>query len=153
MSLVNPLTGRKIQKGGKTHMKLLKMLAFIDEIEGGGCSNGPPVQYGGRSTETDQYVIDTDKKKEDYYESLLKKSKKLDTVQLAPTAGGPENVMIPKSKYQLISSGLPPNPQQHSWYHHHAPFAQNFGEYVCLKRSHLKELGVFLRDAMFADIQ
>jgi len=60
---------------------------------------------------------------------------------------------IPKSKYQLISSKLPPNPEEHSWYHHHAPFSQNFGDYVCLKRNTLNEMGTFLRDALFTNVK
>jgi hypothetical protein len=72
------------------------------------------------------------------------------TIPLTQT-NGRDDVVLPKSKYQLIASSLPPNPEEHSWYHHHSPFAQSFGDYVCLKRSTLQEMGTFLHDAMFTD--
>jgi hypothetical protein len=66
---------------------------------------------------------------------------------------GRDEIVIPKSKYQLITSALPPNQEEHSWYHHHSPFAQSFGDYVCLKRSTLQDMGTFLRDALFSDLR
>lgn len=66
---------------------------------------------------------------------------------------GRDEVVIPKSKYQLIASALPPRPEEHSWYHHHSPFAQSFGDYVCLKRSTLQDVGTFLHDALFTDVR
>jgi len=41
------------------------------------------------------------------------------------------------SPYALISSELPPDPQQQSWYHYQAPVYQSFGDYVCIKKSFL----------------
>ena len=39
------------------------------------------------------------------------------------------------SPYALISSQLPVDPPQHSWYHYQAPVYQSFGDYVCIKKS------------------
>jgi len=138
--IVNPLTGHKIQVGGKTYNKLMHTIAYIDELL------ESEDQYGGGAGAD---------KMDDFYESLLSKTKTLDTP--APSASGSrkdngEAVNIPKSKYHLISSAMPPNPEQHSWYHHHAPFSQNFGDYVCLKKSTLRELGMFLKDSLQSDI-
>ena len=54
----------------------------------------------------------------------------------------------PNTKFHQIPSKLPPAPDatDHSWYHHHAPFAQTFGDYVCLKKSTLRELGSFMKN-------
>ena len=54
----------------------------------------------------------------------------------------------PQAKFHKVPSKLPPAPDStdHSWYHHHAPFAQTFGDYVCLKKSTLRELGSFLKN-------
>lgn len=41
------------------------------------------------------------------------------------------------SPYVLVSSKLPPNPAQQSWYHHQAPIYQDFGDYVCIKKDFL----------------
>ncbi len=51
-----------------------------------------------------------------------------------------------RNKFELIPSKLTPAPKstEHSWYHHHSPFAQTFGDYVCLKKSSLKDLGNFI---------
>lgn len=68
------------------------------------------------------------------------------------SSGYKKTKIVPESKYHLIPSNSAPNPEQHSWYHHHSPFSQNFGDYVCLKRSTLKELGVFMKDALFSDV-
>ena len=38
------------------------------------------------------------------------------------------------SPYALISSQLPPNPSQQSWYHYQAPVYQSFGDYICIKK-------------------
>lgn len=85
-----------------------------------------------------------------FYESLLEKSKKLDAPVPGPTST--DTVDIPESKYHRTSSNLPVNsPNQHSWYHHHAPFSQNFGDYVCIKRSALKDVGTFLSDTLSAN--
>lgn len=96
---------------------------------------------------------------------LLKAYETIQELQIPQTGGvvtplttvnpniGREDIMIPKSKYQLITSSLPPNQEEHSWYHHHSPFAQSFGDYVCLKRSTLQDMGTFLRDALFSDLR
>ncbi len=72
--------------------------------------------------------------------------------------GGVFNSLLDKAKDMnksvieapMPTSKLPPAPDStdHSWYHHHAPFAQTFGDYVCLKKSTLKELGSFLKSAI-----
>jgi hypothetical protein len=135
MSLINPLTGRKIKRGGYTHKKLLKALDTIDDVLYS--------QYGGDST-----AESIDAAHEDFYEKLLSKSRAYD----APDPGSSlDMVNVPKSKYNRIASAMPPNPEQHSWYHHHAPFSQNFGDYVCLKRSTLKQMGMFLKDSLLAN--
>ena len=43
------------------------------------------------------------------------------------------------SPYAMVSSQLPPNPTQQSWYHYQAPNYQTFGDYVCIKKSFLRE--------------
>jgi len=64
-----------------------------------------------------------------------------------------ENPIIPESKFHLINSSTAPSPPSaQSWQHYHAPFSQNFGDYVCLKRSTLKDLGVFLKDALISNV-
>jgi hypothetical protein len=64
-----------------------------------------------------------------------------------------QDPIIPKNKYHLInSSTAPAPPSAQSWQHYHAPFSQNFGYYVCLKRSTLRDLGGFLRDALVSDV-
>ena len=70
--------------------------------------------------------------------------------------GGMFNNLLDKAKDMnksqveapMPTSKLPPAPDatDHSWYHHHAPFAQTFGDYVCLKKSTLKELGSFFKN-------
>jgi len=125
-TILNPLSGRQIQIGGKTHKKVLRMITNSLDND---------LQYGGA-------VKNNAKKSDDFFEKLLSKTQKVDK------QGQIIKGKLPKSKYHLISSELPPNPDQHSWYHHHAPFSQNFGDYVCLKKSTLKELGTFLKDSM-----
>ena len=68
------------------------------------------------------------------YENLVDKAKNME--------------VIPRNKFELIPSKLAPAPKstEHSWYHHHAPFAQTFGDYVCLKKTSLKAMGSFLHD-------
>jgi hypothetical protein len=152
-SIVNPLSGRKIQVGGRTHKKLLRVIDTIDE------ALLPTDQRGGKGKKAPSAAGATVKKNaknmEDFYEELLAKTKMVKepepTAAGARTDGG-DSINIPKSKYQLISSALPPDPEQHSWYHHHAPFSQNFGDYVCLKKSTLRELGMFLKDSLVSDI-
>ena len=144
--IINPMTGRKIQIGGRTYNNLIKTLETID-----GILEEDYHQYGGAIGKT---AKNSAKAAASFYSDLAKKSKTLNepgvTVQGANSDG---NINIPKSKYHLISSSLPPNPEQHSWYHHHAPFSQNFGDYVCLKKSTLRELGLFLRDSLLTDVK
>ena len=85
---------------------------------------------------------------EGLYAEQRKAAAKAVTTVKPNTTGNPNEIVLPKSKYNLISSVLPPAPEEHSWYHHHAPFSQTFGDYVCLKRDTLKELGAFLHDAL-----
>lgn len=159
--IINPLTGRQIQRGGKTHKKLLATLAYIDEVltqddeqEGGGLL-GKLASRVGTAAAKGKTAQANVKKAGDFYENLLSKTRALDTptptVTGSRTDGG-EEVNIPKSKYHLISSALPPNPEYHSWYHHHAPFSQDFGQTVCLQKSTLRELGLFLRDSLLSDV-
>ena len=152
MWITNPLTGRKIKKGGKTHKKLLDMLEYIvDETcprskgQRGGATPSAPAPVGEVATETKQ--LD-----DDFYKKLAKKSQSLDKIK-PYKKGATDTVNVPKSKYDVISSALPPNPVQHSWYHHHTPFSQNFGDYVCLKKSTLQELGLFLKDSLLSDVK
>lgn len=43
------------------------------------------------------------------------------------------------SPYALISSESAPSSSQQSWYHYQAPIYQNFGDYVCIKKSFLTD--------------
>ena len=52
------------------------------------------------------------------------------------------------SPYMLTSSKLPVNPQQQSWYHYQAPVYQNFGDYVCIKKSYLNTTRDLLHDLL-----
>jgi hypothetical protein len=81
----------------------------------------------------------------DFYGAILDKAKKMEKANQRPQL---RQAAQAQSRYQRLASALPPNPEQHSWYHHHAPFAQNFGDYVCLKRSTLNDLGVFMQATM-----
>ena len=162
MSLTNPLTGRQIQYGGRTHRKLLKMSQTIDEIlleddmqtyaalQRGGAADG-----SGSEGHKGKVAQKAAREEKNFYDMLLRKSQQLDipTPINSKSLSPDKEINIPKSKYHLISSALPPNPEQHSWYHHHAPFSQNFGDYVCIKRSTLKDLGIFLRDSLGSDIR
>lgn len=63
--------------------------------------------------------------------------------------------VIPKLTKTEISkmmdrTGMSPAPETHSWYHHHAPFAQTFGDYVCIKKDNLNDIANFLK-LMFAN--
>lgn len=136
MSVVNPFTGRHVKIGGATHIKLLKLL---DQVE-----TASHNQKGGGNGESAETA--------DFYKQLLTKAK---NVKFKPKKGAVDTAApanIPSSKYNLISSNLPPNPEGHSWYHHHAPFSQSFGDYVCLKKSVLHELGVFLKDSLLSNV-
>jgi hypothetical protein len=135
--MINPLTGRQIAVGGQTHRKLLKLI------------HTGAIQVGGQS------VPNPDQ----FFDNLLKKSEVLTgtkpmPTKLAITQDDKEGAVIPKSKHLLMPSNLPPAPLQgHSYYHHHAPFAQDFGDYICLKKDTLREVGGFLRDSMFSSIK
>ena len=133
MSLKNPITGRKIRYGGVTHRKLLQ-------------------QHGGTLPLIGKVVAKTTKENKDFFSALLDKSRSLNELHPSQSKNSNENIVLPKSKYALISSVMPPAPEEHSWYHHHAPFAQNFGDYVCLKRSTLQDLGTFLHDSLITDV-
>ena len=157
MSIVNPLTNRSIKVGGRTHKKLLKTLVTIEEVleEDAMSQTGGAIGklVGGliKTAHTKGKAAARNKKNQkNFFESLKQKSQTLDEPKVG--AGGGDDIVIPKSKYHLISSSLPPNPEHHSWYHHHAPFSQNFGDYVCLKKSTLKQLGLFLRDSLTTDV-
>lgn len=146
---INPYTGRIINVDGPTYKKVVQQLA----TEGHTASKikrllKPAEQSGGG-----------------LFESLLDKAQSmgvdptkgeisdLDEVKLVSQgAGFKKDPVIPDSKYHLLNSNRPPNPTEHSWYHYHAPFSQNFGDYVCVKRSTLRDVGTFLRDALTADV-
>jgi hypothetical protein len=128
--IVNPLTGRKIIVGGATHMRIKSQM-------GGSFSTDVIKQQG-----------------EKFLDKLVKKdsAKKPEPTKLAATVDADAPV-IPKSKYNLIGSNLPPAPSgSHSYYHHHAPFSQDFGDYVCVKKDTLRDVGMFLRDSMFRSV-
>lgn len=50
------------------------------------------------------------------------------------------------SKYEIESLYSPPDPPQNSWYHYHAPITQRFGDYLCVKRSFLRDIGEVIDD-------
>jgi hypothetical protein len=45
--------------------------------------------------------------------------------------------------FMNTNTNLPPNPEEHSWHHHHAPFYQVFNNYVCIKKDTLGEIRNF----------
>jgi len=164
--ITNPFTGRKIKHNGPTHRKLMKCLDTIEDIlvddhihqeELKKLKKLKKLQKGGGKKVVGKVGQELTDKGSKFFEQLVKKSAKYNdkAIKTAKSAVGEsaDNVTIPKSKYHLISSAMPPDPQQHSWYHHHAPFSQNFGAYVCLKRDTLQELGTFMRDALLSDIK
>lgn len=141
----NPTTGRPIKVGGPTYKKLLRQQRGGDATIADSVQSAPPQSDSG------------------LFGGLLKKAENMgikqnavaDMAEINFTGEGSsrkKNPIVPDSKYHLLNSKLPPNPPEQSWYHYHAPLSQNFGDYVCLKRSTLKELGTFLKDSLFADI-
>ena len=91
----------------------------------------------------------TRKDSDKFYEDLIKltNNSKPDPAKLTTSDNG--DITIPKNKFSLIPSNLPPAPPgSHSYYHHHAPFSQDFGDYVCLKKDTLRDISMFLRDSM-----
>lgn len=131
-SIVNPLTGRRIAVGGRTHRKIQSLIRDIDRQTQTQTQTGGGPDVPGPS----------------FYQKLLEDAKKSPDAKGLPVPVSSDTVILPKSKYNLISSVMPPNPEQHSWYHHHAPFSQTFGDYICLKKSTLHEIGVFLKDGL-----
>ena len=170
MSLTNPLTGRAIKEGGPTHLKLLKAMDTIleilrehDEVEQHGgfdkllgklAKSGAKAskKVGKKAVAKGKAAAKNKKNRKNFFENLKDKSQRLDDPPGNTGGADGEDLVIPKSKYHLISSALPPNPEHQSWYHYHAPFSQSFGDYVCLKRSTLKDLGLFLRDTLTSDV-
>ena len=112
----NPYTGRMIIVGGKTYRKVFSNRQ--DQSQSLGQS-----QRGGG-----------------VFDDLLNKAQSMNSK--------PSTKRDPNAKFHQVPSKLPPAPDStdHSWYHHHAPFAQTFGDYVCLKKSTLRELGSFLKN-------
>lgn len=51
-----------------------------------------------------------------------------------------------KQRAGAASTELAPNPEEHSWHHHHAPFYQVFNNYVCVKRDTLGEIRDFFME-------
>ena len=60
--------------------------------------------------------------------------------------GGKDEKDVYVSPYVLMSSQLPPNPEQQSWYHYQAPNYQSFGDYICIKRSFLNDSKNIIND-------
>ena len=163
----NPITGRKITFGGTTHKRLLK----LKQIGGAGStllpdpskpSSRDPLSKEPSNTENldsslrlfDPSVIQQQSEK--FFNNLVDKSTTERTkpvpTKLAATSEF-ENPVVPKNKHVLIGSRLPPAPAQaHSYYHHHAPFSQDFGDYVCVKKDTLRDFGMFIRDSMFSSV-
>ena len=141
--IINPLTGRKVTVGGAAYKKMLKQKK----------------QTGGSSTELQNLrKFDTavlQQQSDKFFTKLAKgdaASRKPVPTKLAATSDM-DTPVIPKSKYNLLGSSLPPAPSgSHSYYHHHSPFSQDFGDYVCLKKDTLRDLGMFLRDSMFRSV-
>ena len=149
---INPYTGRIIHINGSTYKKIIQQLA----AEGTGSAKIKRMLKPIHVVEQQGGGL---------FESLVDKAqsmdlnptktavKDLDGVKLVSQgAGFKKEPVIPDSKYHLLNSNRPPNPTEHSWYHYHAPFSQNFGDYVCVKRSTLRDVGTFLKDALVADI-
>jgi hypothetical protein len=136
-TIINPLTGRKITVGGRTYRHILQI--------GGLSQSAPNVR-----------LFDTDviKQKSDiFFDSLVKKPAGKPIPTKLAVRNDSENPVIPKTRQNLIGSNLPPAPSgSHSYYHHHAPFSQDFGDYVCIKKETLRDLGMFLRDSMFRSV-
>jgi hypothetical protein len=159
----NPITGRKITFGGATHKRLLK----LKQIGGAGLllpDPSKPSRDPSKPSETENLdsslrlfnpsVIQQQSEK--FFNEILKKSITEPTkpvpTKLAATSEF-ENPVVPKNKNVLIGSRLPPAPAQaHSYYHHHAPFSQDFGDYVCVKKDTLRDFGMFIRDSMFSSV-
>ena len=161
--IVNPLTGRKIQVGGTVYNRLIKQTGGAPTKEQfAPPQKGPPaVQIPKAQAQTPESLpqVSTSvlkQQSESFFDRLVKKTtdntaKPIPT-RLAP-AGEEETPIIPKNKFALMGSSLPPGPSQtHSYYHHHAPFAQDFGSYVCLKKETLQDLALFFRDTMFTSV-
>ena len=79
------------------------------------------------------------------HDQLKKKSESAKIEQLGGTKQLPDEF---KSPYMLMSSKLPPNPPQQSWYHYQAPVYQTFGDYVCIKKSFLNTTKEILHDIL-----
>lgn len=153
MKVINPYTGKMITVGGVTYKKVIYALFSegYSEEDINSILRTTIIQKGGSSTPSGS----RSRSGSGMFSELLSK---VDTMNSSDPkisghgSGQKKDIRIPDSKYHLLNSANPPNPTQHSWYHHHAPFSQNFGDYVCLKRSTLKDLGGFMRDAFFTDI-
>ncbi len=155
--ITNPITGRKITFGGATHKKVLR-----SQQTGGGAGGavGKPPQEAPKSENLDSSLRLFDpsviqQQSEKFFNNLVRKSSeptKPVPTKLAATSEF-ESPIVPKNKHVLIGSKLPPAPaQSHSYYHHHAPFSQDFGDYVCVRKDTLRDLGMFVRDSMFSSV-
>lgn len=148
----NPITGRKITVNGATHKKL--MVAFKASKQQGGAGAGTT----GKDKEPlnvrifDPSVIQQQSDK--FFDNLAKEQSTRKPVPTKLAASNEaDSLILPKNKTILIGSNLPPAPEQaHSFYHHHAPFSQSFGDYVCVKKATLRDLGMFIRDSMFSSV-
>lgn len=152
--IINPLTGRKITVGGAVHMKISKIIQYGGA---GGATGSSPSQKPQTKQVPDTRKFDTNvlyQQSEKFFDKLAKSDggRKPIPTKLAANVDT-EMPIIPKSRYNLIGSNLPPAPAgSHSYYHHHSPFSQDFGDYVCLKKDTLRDVGMFLRDSMFRSV-
>ena len=62
---------------------------------------------------------------------------KINNDQIGGNNGNKINQYV--SPYVMISSQMPPDPAQQSWYHYQAPIYQSFGDYICIKKSFINE--------------
>ena len=151
----NPITGRKITFGGVTHKKLLKS----KQIGGAGAKPSQPSKPSTENLDSSLRLFDPSviqQQSEKFFNDLVNKSTTEPTkpvpTKLSATSEF-ESPIVPKNKNVLIGSRLPPAPAQaHSYYHHHAPFSQDFGDYVCVKKDTLRDFGMFIRDSMFSSV-
>lgn len=86
----------------------------------------------------------------DIFTKLLAKS--TTNPKYLKTSVGTGHQPIPTSQSELMLSNIIPNSGSQSWVHYHEPFSQNIGEYVCLKRSTLRDLGRFLNLSLNSNI-
>jgi flagellar biosynthesis GTPase FlhF len=169
--ILNPITGRYVDANGRVGRKVIRQFGGGEQTtevapEASPSTAQAPAQAPSQpeqkkqSGQKKEQQKQSGQKKEQRKQNGQKKEQKQEQPNKFEALLGqvtemtrqlPEKIIamqkVPESKYHLISSTLPPNPESSSWYHHTAPFSQNFGDYVCLKKETLNELGTFMRDA------